>query len=401
MRLISFDVGIKNLAYCVFSFPSSRQSQQEQSTREWSIPEWNCANLLSLDVPEQSAIKSCCHMIKGKRKSDAEHPCNKNSKWVIPNTLDKTYCELHAKMQNEWIIPTKRHTTSYINKLKLLELEKVYQEFANNNAQHVASLSAQVVTVAYTKGVQDRCKTNKRENPLASVTAYPRMCTGSCQENADSIGCSKSALSVPNKKMKKNELIERIMNYYESKCFRNANENVQKAKTAGETDLITIGRAIRRQLDEDPATEGVTHVIIENQISTIAARMKTIQGMIAQYFIMRFGDKVHIEFVSSHNKLKEFRIPSSSSSEYIAVSGEGNSGTTEKTKYKANKSDGIAVCRRFFESNPEMNVWASVFDKSKKRDDLADCFLQGVWYLKSNKIISYADNLKINSVIVS
>ena len=30
-----------------------------------------------------------------------------------------------------------------------------------------------------------------------------------------------------------------------------------------------------------------THVIIENQISPIANRMKTIQGMITQYFIMK------------------------------------------------------------------------------------------------------------------
>jgi hypothetical protein len=66
-----------------------------------------------------------------------------------------------------------------------------------------------------------------------------------------------------------------------------------------------------------------------------------------------------------------------------------------KTTYKANKSDGIIICRLFFESNPEeMGKWSPIFEKSSKRDDLADCFLQGIWYLKSNKIIYYAARLK-------
>jgi hypothetical protein len=379
MRLISFDVGIKNLAYCVFSFSASSNNRcaalsaqvvasaeqkledrceasahavedqsglrrENQPSQSWSIPEWNCANLLSFDAPEPVEMKPCCHMIKGKRKSDADHPCNKNSKWISPTDSDKTFCELHAKIHTDWIIPKKVNTTSHINKLKLPELEK--------------------------------------ENATLFLTTTSDIST---------------------KKMKKSELIEKIIAYYESKCFRSVNENAQKTKTAGEIDLVTIGRAIRRQLDGDPAIEGITHVVIENQISTIASRMKTIQGMIAQYFIMRFGDKVHIEFVSSHNKLKGFGL-SKENREDKKVQIDDSKGTEnkkEKVSYKANKSDGIDICRRFFETNPEMRGWEPIFDKSKKRDDLADCFLQGIWYLKSNKIINYADNLKINSVIVS
>jgi hypothetical protein len=253
---------------------------------------------------------------------------------------------MHAKMREEWILPKKVHTASHINKLKLPELEKEYSNLFSGN-QSLQSPSS-------------------------------------------------------NKKMKKSELIERITAYYESKCYRSVNENTQKTKTAGEIDLVTIGRAIRRQLDGDPAIENTTHVVIENQISTIAARMKTIQGMIAQYFIMRFGDSVHIEFVSSHNKLKGFNLSKENreDKEDAKLDAE-TTPNKDKTSYKANKSDGIIICRRFFESNPEMRGWAPIFEKSKKRDDLADCFLQGVWYLKSNKIIHYADNLKINSVIVS
>ena len=35
--------------------------------------------------------------------------------------------------------------------------------------------------------------------------------------------------------------------------------------------------------------------------------------------------------------------------------------------------------------NKELNIWLDEFNKSKKKDDLADCYLQGLWYIK-NKI---------------
>ena len=45
-------------------------------------------------------------------------------------------------------------------------------------------------------------------------------------------------------------------------------------------------------------------VLIENQIGKIAVRMKSIQGMLTQYFVGRGVET--IEYVSSMNKLKNF-----------------------------------------------------------------------------------------------
>jgi hypothetical protein len=312
MRLISFDVGIKNLAYCVFSFAPDKST--------WNISQWSCANLL---WSPETVTRTCCQAIKAKKKTDTVRVCGKHAKWIAPTKDSEfAYCETHAKMHtDEWILPTAKHSASRIHKLKKDELETEYRRIFSDT-----------------------------------------------------------------EKLKKSDYADKILQYYETKCFRSTAQLESKSKSAGEVDLVTIGRAIKMQLDSDPSISDITHVIIENQISTIASRMKTIQGMIAQYFIMRFGNKVDVEFVSSQNKLKGFQQPMPD---------------TATTKYKANKSDGIVICRQFFETNGEMFIWKDTFERSKKRDDLADCFLQGVWYLKANKIIYYAEDLKINSVFVS
>ena len=357
MRLISFDVGIKNLAYCVVSFEEQDpRSEPQVMNNNWSIVEWNCANLLALDSPV-TTTRVCCHLLKGRNNSTPQQPCNKTAKWIGRRVGEdeQSYCELHAKMNTEWILPKAKHKSSHINKLKLAELRTEWQMILGN-----------------TPGIEI------------------------------------------DKSMKKSDLVERIETYYKSKCYQSVAETMPNTKTAGETDLVTIGRAIRRQLDEDPATAGVTHVIIENQISTLASRMKTIQGMIAQYFIMRFGDNATIEFVSSHNKLKGFSGTTTDNPEKkkkkektaenttdTTDTTDTTEKTTKKPTYKANKSDGVEICRRFFKANTEMDKWSDLFERSKKRDDLADCFLQGVWYLKHHKIIYYAEDLKINSVFVS
>jgi hypothetical protein len=179
----------------------------------------------------------------------------------------------------------------------------------------------------------------------------------------------------------------------------------------------------------------VTHVLIENQISTIASRMKTIQGLIAQTFIMgqvydqdQGLGQISVEFISSHNKLKGYDLTGVSPKSNIPIGNSTNKKTrvdsnlgedvdqpvedektsNEKTEYKARKNDGIRIVDQYIASNRETifsDVWKTRFGEMAKRDDLADCFLQAIWWLRfgsssnSNKLISVADDLKINSVV--
>jgi hypothetical protein len=119
--------------------------------------------------------------------------------------------------------------------------------------------------------------------------------------------------------------------------------------------------------------------------------------MLAQYFIIKYEDRdIVIDFVSSFNKLKiKTQVTLQEANPHVDSIGQPQ-GTLTST-YKAHKKDGITYCKEILEQNPSMGSLAD-FIKHAKKDDLADSFLQGIWYLKSKNIITIADNLKINSV---
>ena len=128
--------------------------------------------------------------------------------------------------------------------------------------------------------------------------------------------------------------------------------------------LVEIGISIRNAFDNS-IFQSLDTIIIENQISPIANRMKTIQGMIAQFFIMKGMEDVH--FVSASNKLKPY------------VKG--------KTTYKERKAIGILTTQKLIHDNEDISLWNKHFSEHSKKDDLADSFLQGLWYMNKNMII--------------
>ena len=189
---------------------------------------------------------------------------------------------------------------------------------------------------------------------------------------------------------KKADLLEIIDNFYKERCLEPI--ITKKTKNANDIDLIEIGKSMKQMLNAVPHVDEITHVVIENQISPIANRMKTIQGMLAQYFIMK-NENIQIEFVSSANKLKQFKDipPPTIQREPTHVDGRTN------PNYKEHKRDGVFYCDKIIKTNTSLVSWQNTLN-AKKKDDLADCFLQGIWYLKHNNIILYAEDLKINIV---
>ena len=271
MQIISIDVGIKNLAYCIIDIDAS-------SNNEYKIIKWDSINLCGEDM------KCLVSTEKG-------IICNKKATYSKNNI---NYCLTHAK-KTSYMVPNKELSVPSIKKMKidnLISLASKYNIHLNDN--------------------------NK----------------------------------------KKDIILKTILDYISEHAFDVIGKN-----SANQLDLVTIGISMKNEFDKIMPSTNIEHAIIENQISPIANRMKTIQGMIAQYFIMKGIQEV--SFISAMNKLKSFTL------------------NNEKTDYKDRKKIGVTVTGGILEFYNNKK-WLDFFKGHKKKDDLADSFLQGIWFLQNH-----------------
>ena len=285
MHIVSIDVGIKNLAICVFDLPTyNGTSITDTSIDEPTCPE-NTSNLVVWDVINlaQKEVSVC----SGREKGGGN--CLHEAKFTKHGVC---YCMTHSRNVG-YHRPSRDLETPFLKKQKVPRLREIAEKHC----------------IVYDMTV------------------------------------------------KKADLINIIAKHGEDTCF-----DVVDKVDANKLDIVTIGRNIQYKLDVlfNNSFDDIGLVLIENQISPIANRMKTIQGMLSQYFLMK-NDTLQIEFVSSMNKLKE----------------DGLINTT----YSERKKAGISKCLGIISS--DFMTWVDFFNRHKKKDDLADCFLQGMWYIRA------------------
>ena len=299
MKILSVDVGIRNLSFCLFEIEDSDKTKIE-------IIKWDNIDLTT--VTENKCIEV-----------DKKGLCDKPAKFMKPNS-EGCYCLKHSKKQS-FLHPTSDLKPSFINKQKIQNLIEIADKYKN-----------------------------KYDKPA-----------------------------------KKTNLVALINEFIMSNCFT----PVQKTN-ASKVDLVTIGRNIQHKFDEILCDhlQTLNKIIIENQIGPIANKMKTIQGMLSQYFIMR-NNNIQIDFISATNKLKDYIPTTTATNQSLDQEGipENETKNTDKSKnpkldYKQRKKLGIQTTLNIVNNDFRFKSWADFLHKHNKKDDLSDCFLQGMWYIK-------------------
>jgi hypothetical protein len=288
MKVLSWDVGIINLAYCLIDY--------NKETKEYKILDWDIINLTDRE-------KMKCT------------ECNANPSFY-QSMSEKYYCKNHSK--NALITPPEFDSLFKLNTENICAFEgkagncgkKTKYQYNNQNDYY--------------------CNTHAKSK-------YNSICTTFKLQKHSKIGIDKMSMD---------DFLLRLI----------------------------------KELDKRPSLLNCEAVFIENQPTMKNPRMKTISVTLYNYYTIRGIIDKHI----SKSPLKEVHFMAPSNKLKLANDGDKvelvkvkNNEDDSKT-YKLTKALGVKYCMEMIKQFPE---WVEKFNSHKKKDDLADCFLQGMYAL--------------------
>lgn len=269
--ILSFDVGIKNLAFCLF--------EKEQNSIK--IIKWDIINLIDTE-----GEVLCLEL------NNNNDICNKKAIYMKNNNC---YCLKHSK-KTDYLIPTLELKKTKLNKMNIKELKQIASKYYINFELNT----------------------------------------------------------------KKKNLIDKINAFIDEKTLQPI--KINKCK---DFDLVALGIMINEHFNIlfTEYINNIKHVCIELQMTS---KMRSLSYMIMQYFLVK-NKNINVKMISPSFKLKDLE--------------------PEKTDYSTRKKNSIKHCIFYLKKN-NFDNWINFIEKNKKKDDLSDCFLQGIYAI---------DNLKFSS----
>lgn len=201
-------------------------------------------------------------------------------------------------------------------------------------------------------------------NPLCSHTIRKKKCTREAHYMIKPLNdkTSNQPIYFCNKKT----CIKHMEHTYNKKQIKKS-----KRKTCKNIKLQELGILLLSKLQAQQSTLiNADIVIIENQPVLKNPKMKSIQMMVYTFFLEHglMNSNSHISDIilfSARNKLKTYDGPEIK--------------CTLKNKYNKRKYLSIEYTKYFIKDNIK---WSTFFISNSKKDDLADSYMQGLYYIK-------------------
>ena len=248
MIIVSWDVGIIHLAYCVMSY----QLDDNKQVQSIEILDWDDIDLIA----EDSTKLTCC----GTQRNG--QICGKKARYVHKIPRDNKhlgFCKLHVKQH-----------VQYWN--SLMQTKKLFTELSNK----------EITTCSYNKKDHTTCTTRAKYVYNNDIIPHHY--------------CTQHYRSELKKKTKE----------YAPQLIKN---KIARKYPTAYLQLRLVEKL--DELVEHFAKLGVTEVIIENQPARTNPKMKSIAMTLFDYFLIRgYIDKVHqldiklVRFIAPCNKLK-------------------------------------------------------------------------------------------------
>ena len=334
-KVLSFDVGIINLAYCLL----------EINNDSFEIKKWGI-----IDLADNR--KHCCYQ----KNSIACGKIAKTKTILSPNSNIQYRCKAH---ENKITIDTR-----LCDNIKFIE--STNQNECKQKCNHCVKNG-----IFTSKDIDGYFCHSHKSKPLTCTTKK-------CKNIID------NGLFVNDKL-----IVGWCDEHFLTDCSEYVKTKTKKmSQNSNKTALDYLGVSMYKKLDELDILN-VDEVLVENQPTFINPTMKTVSAMLYSYFIMRGiyeKDKTNstiqnIRFCSPSNKIKVGGKEANDKLENAKVN-------KDERVYKVTKELGKKLCKALIDDKTE---WIEFMSSHKKQDDLADSFLQGF-------IMSYGQNIPIQYV---
>ena len=152
-------------------------------------------------------------------------------------------------------------------------------------------------------------------------------------------------------------------------CTTHTKKYKKKKKINADRDIFNLSKILIEELNLK--TDFLNHdvICIENQPALKNPVMKTVQMILYSYFMIEGATKdklvEQVHMINARNKLKVYKGPPVE--------------CKYKEKYKRNKYLSVEYTKNMILQ--EEKRFIDLFNESKKKDDLADAYLQGMFWL--------------------